>query len=329
MRHAPLTKIDEVVKAATQTRPAGPPPTAGELVRDRLGTLTPSERRVARALMSTYPIAGLESMPRLAEAAGVTGPTVLRFVRKLGYEGYPDFQRSLREEVQARMESPLTLYGSQMLRPGEPVLDKSLHAFRQALDKTFASVPPAEFRAVVRLLTDERRRAFFTGGRFSQLIAHYLYRQLRMVRKGCALVGDTFDPRVDELIDIGRGDVVCVFDYRRYQADTVAFARRAAAWGAVVILFTDPWLSPAADVADHVLMSHPDSPSPFDSMLGGFALSETVLAAVVARLGERGRLRVEELEGTRQAAESGEGVALVEADDVAIKAGRRRRRGRS
>ena len=71
--------------------------TIGEEVRERLGQMTPSERRVARTLLATYPSAGLESLPQLAESAGVTGPTVLRFVRKVGFEGYPDFQRSLQD----------------------------------------------------------------------------------------------------------------------------------------------------------------------------------------------------------------------------------------
>ena len=57
--------------------------TIGEEVRERLGEMTPSERRVARTLLETYPTAGLESLPHLAEVAGVTGPTVLRFVRKI------------------------------------------------------------------------------------------------------------------------------------------------------------------------------------------------------------------------------------------------------
>lgn len=281
-----------------------PPRSVSEQVRDHLETLTPSERRVARTLLAAYPIAGLESLTQLASAAEVTGPTVLRFVRKLGYDGYPSFQRALRQEVQARMESPLSLYGSQMpTGPGEEVLDQSLLAFRQALDKTFGSVSPAEFRAVVALLADERRHAVFTGGRFSQLLAHYLYAQLRMVRPNCSLVGDGFDPRIDGLIDVGKHDVVNVFDYRRYQEDTVVFARRAAERGATVIVFTDPWLSPASEVADHVLLSHPDAPSPFDSMLGAFAVTEAVLAGVVARLGDRGRARVEELETARTEAE--------------------------
>jgi DNA-binding MurR/RpiR family transcriptional regulator len=294
--------------AKGRKRPSSPDEPAtrsvSEQVRDRLEDLTPSERRVGRALLAAYPIAGLESLTRLADAAEVTGPTVLRFVRKLGYDGYPAFQHALRQEVQARMESPLSLYGSQMpAGPGEEVLEHSLRVLRRALDKTFRSVSAAEFRAVVALLADERRHAVFTGGRFSQLVAHYLYAQLRMLRPNCSLVGDSFDPRIDGLIDVGKNDVVCVFDYRRYQEDTVVFARRAADRGATVIVCTDPWLSPAAEVADHVLLSHPDAPSPFDSMLGAFAVTEALLAGVVERLGARGRERVEELEIARSAAE--------------------------
>lgn len=284
-----------------RTRPVSA--SVSEQVQAQLELLTPSERRVARTLLATYPVAGLESLTQLASAADVTGPTVLRFVRKLGYEGYPDFRRALRQEVQARMESPLSLYGSQMPSgPGEQLLRESLKAFRRALDKTFRSVSPAEFRAVVKLLADERRHAVFTGGRFSQLLAHYLYAQLRMLRGNCSIVGDGFDPRIDGLIDVGRNDVVCVFDYRRYQEDTVVFARRAAARGATVVVFTDPWLSPASEVADHVLLAHPDAPSPFDSMLGGFAVTDAVLAGVVAQLGPKGRTRIEELEAARTAA---------------------------
>ena len=84
--------------------------TIGEEIRERLGGMTPAERRVARTLLETYPTAGLKSLPRLAEGAGVTGPTVLRFVRKIGFDGYPDFQRSLRDEVQARSEGLHSLY---------------------------------------------------------------------------------------------------------------------------------------------------------------------------------------------------------------------------
>ena len=52
-----------------------------------------------------------------------------------------------------------------------------------------------------------------------------------------------------------KGDVLVVFDYRRYQADTIESARVAAAQGCAVVVFTDPWLSPAANCARQVLVT--------------------------------------------------------------------------
>src|ERR1700716_178256 len=82
----------------------------GELVRQRLNSLSPAERKLARVLMASYPIAGLESVARFAERARVSPPTVTRFITKLGFRGYPEFQETLRTEVQARLSSPVARY---------------------------------------------------------------------------------------------------------------------------------------------------------------------------------------------------------------------------
>ncbi len=271
--------------------------TIGEEIRERLGEMTPSERRVARTLLATYPTAGLESLPQLAEGSGVTGPTVLRFVRKIGFDGYPDFQRSLRQEVQARTEGLPSLYRTKGGSQDDDVLRQSHEAFTSALDATLTSSSlEQDLAPVVALLADPKRRIWFAGGRFSQFVASYLCLQMRMLRPGCAVVGESPQRRKLDTYEISRRDVVCLFDYRRYQQDTIAAGKVAADHGAVVVVFTDPWLSPAVEHARHVLISHADSASPFDSLLGAFALTEVIAAKVVVALGDRGRTRVAELE---------------------------------
>src|SRR5260370_14939966 len=88
----------------------------GELVRQRLASLSPAERKLARVLLASYPIAGLESVARFAERAGVSPPTVTRFITKLGFKGYPEFQQVLRHEVQAPLASPLERFREE--KPG-------------------------------------------------------------------------------------------------------------------------------------------------------------------------------------------------------------------
>lgn len=275
-------------------------PTVGEIVHRSMAAFTQAERRVARVLLAAYPVAGLETVAQLAERAKVSGPTVMRFVSKLGFHGYPEFQRALRDEVQARISSPLSLYE---LRPSwlESEVDPqaTLEAFVRNLETTFRSIPPVEFQATLDLLADPRRRIVCTGGRFTQVAAYYLYAHLHVLRSGARFIGAGPVPRSDELIDMGRRDVLAVFDYRRYQVDTIELARRAAGRGATLVLFTDPWLSPIAEVAHHVLPASVEVPWPFDSIVAGLAVVEALVAGLVARLGDGGRRRMERLEELR------------------------------
>lgn len=95
------------------------------------------------------------------------------------------------------------------------------------------------------------------------------------------------------LLDVGRRDVFVAFDYRRYQHDTVRLALTAKQQGAVLIAFTDPYLSPLAARADVILTSSVQSPSPFDALTPAMALVETIIAALVDRLGDAPRARME------------------------------------
>ena len=269
----------------------------GELVRLRAGELSPAERKLARALLASYPIAGLESLARLAERAGVSPPTVTRFIAKLGFGGYPEFQDALRREVQDRLSSPLARYGS---APAEPAgtLGAALEAARRCLSTTLAQIPEPDFDAVVDLIADPRRRVMVLGGRVSSALARHLAGQLNLVRPRVELITAGRSAPVPELVDASRRDVLVLFDYRRYQPDSVAAARVASSLGAEVVLFTDPWLSPASSVAGHVFVTGVETVPPFDSLVGALAVVEALVAAVLVRLGARaeGRLkRIEEL----------------------------------
>src|ERR1700753_1576314 len=91
---------------------AGPggPASIPEQIRQRIGQFSPAERKVARALLAGPPTIGLESSARLAQHAGVSGPTVSRFIAELGFASYAAFQRALHDEITARMMPPAEVY---------------------------------------------------------------------------------------------------------------------------------------------------------------------------------------------------------------------------
>jgi DNA-binding MurR/RpiR family transcriptional regulator len=283
----------------------------GELVRHRLGSLSPAERKLARVLLASYPIAGLESVARFAERAGVSPPTVTRFITKLGFKGYPEFQEVIRQEVQARLSSPLTRYrDDEGARATDSVLSDALEVSGHTLKATLDLLSQRDVEETVELLADVRRRVMVLGGRVSGQLAHYLAGQLHLLRPGVGVVDSERSVPAQQLIDLRKGDVLVVFDYRRYQADTIESARVAAAQGCIVVLFTDPWLSPASVSARQVLVTSVETVGPFDSLVGATAVVEAVVAAVLNRLGSRAQNRMQSLDRLRAGDVLGDGDEL-------------------
>lgn len=258
------------------------------LIRRSLDTLSAGERKVGRAIIANYPSAGLGTVAELAQRAEVSAPTVVRFVARLGFSGYPAFQKRLVREVQERLGSPLEQYGRDDLHTEDSELARASRTFSASISATIAELSESTVHRATELLAQPRRRVRLIGGRFSGLLASYLAAHLTMLRAEVQTIGADEFAQLTAITDTNRGDVLVVFDYRRYDPEVVHLARQVAERGAEVVLFTDRWLSPAADVAGIVLPAGVESPSPFDSMVPALAVVETVIAGVADRLGEAG-----------------------------------------
>jgi len=275
--------------------------TLDALVRGSLDALSSGERKVGRALLANYPIAGLGTVAELAQRASVSPPTVVRFVSRLGFSGYPEFQKRLVREVQERLGSPLEQYGRADLQSGEGGLSRASQMFSASITASIEDLPQSEFDRAVAMLADPRRRVRLIGGRFSQLLAEYLGAHLILLRPDVQVIEADEFSRIAAVSDTRRGDLLVVFDYRRYDPQIVRFSRRVAERGGELVLFTDHWLSPAAEVAGTVLPANVEAPSPFDSLVPAMAIVETVIAGITELLGETGRQRLETIEALRTA----------------------------
>lgn len=105
-----ISSTMSALKLRLQTRlrkGAGLAETILERIRSAHGTLTRAERQLVDTLTENYPVSGLGSITRIAEAARVSTPTVARTVRKLGFGGFPELQDALRQKLEARMSDPI------------------------------------------------------------------------------------------------------------------------------------------------------------------------------------------------------------------------------
>lgn len=271
------------------------------LLKQREETFTVSERRVVAVLLANYPSAALTSISQLAGQAGVSDPTVHRLVLKLGFDGYPEFQRALLTEVDARMNSPLSMLEASASEPHEQDMQQAmLGSLTLAIGHTAKQASRVDFEAAVSLLADPARTVFCCGGRASSFLASWLVVLLSQFRPHARHVEPSLERGSEALADLEAGDVLVVYDYRRYQESVVQFAHAAKTLGARIVLLTDEWRSPIASFADAVLVSFLHaSASPFDSKVPALAQTESLAAALVQRLPDEAKVRLKRIEALR------------------------------
>ncbi|WP_298210783.1 MurR/RpiR family transcriptional regulator [Ferrimicrobium sp.] len=259
--------------------------TVAEVIRAQVDSLTKSERKVAKLLLEDYPVSGLAGIPAIAEAAGVSAPTIVRFVTKLGFRNIAEMREQLQNEISIRLASPLERLG-----PGDDhapitLLGSSEAELLDAVTRSFVSVNPNELEQFLQHLCDLDREIIPIGGRISHVLAQHLSWSLQVLRPRVRVARSSPGERINLLLDVDHRSVVVAFDYRRYSPDTIRFVEVAKAEGATVLLVTDPYLSPAAKNADVVLTSAISSSGVFDALTPSFALVEALLSLIAKRLG--------------------------------------------
>lgn len=269
-------------------------------LRDTLQALSPAEKRVGIALIADYPITGLKTVTEIAEAAGTSPATVSRFAEALGFTGFPELQRTLHKDVAARFSSPGLQFAKTTERTGESGPQQMAAMFGTMVSDTVRHLDPQEVRSLVEKLIDPKRTIYFVGGRHSRALARYFQQQLHHLRHRTVYFDGVNADAIDALVEFDSRAVLVLFDFRRYQHDSVRYAAAANSRRAHVVLFTDPYTSPAIKHARQVFVCQTATSSPFDSYASGIALIDCLVMELTLALGEEGHRRIDRLEQARE-----------------------------
>ncbi len=255
--------------------------TVQDKVRANLTNLTTGQVKLANALLADYPFAGLQSIQQMADATGISPPTISRFVNRLGFAGFGDFQQALIEELREGSRSPRDLRAL----PGEGAGAFFLKSYTQRTAELLHLLPQTitqqQLDSVTVLLGDPARNIYVRGGRISDTLARFLSLHLRQTRPGIHHMADDPELWPDAMLQMRRRDVAVLFDFRRYQP---SLERLAAAISkerhAQVVLITDKWQSPAARYCSHVVALPTEIGTAWDTGAGALALIEALVVSV-------------------------------------------------
>ncbi len=255
--------------------------TVQDEVRANLTSLTAGQIKLANALLADYPFAGLQPIQALADATGVSPPSISRFVSRLGFAGFGDFQNALIEELREGSRSPRDLRALSGEAKGACFLNSYTQRAADLVRQLPQTITQQQLDSVAALLGDPARDIYVRGGRISDTLARFLSLHLRQIRPGIHHLADDPELWPDTVLRMRRRDVAVLFDFRRYQpslerlAAIISQQRRAQ-----VVLITDKWQSPAARCSSHVIALPIEIGTAWDTGAAALALIEALVVTL-------------------------------------------------
>lgn len=274
--------------------------TIREQIETNAWALTPSERKLATALLSDYPFAGLITIQELAERAEVSAPSISRFVTKIGLSGYPEMQRRLVEELREGERSPVEIHEAGRKIEGGYLTEFISRAARQ-MESARDAITEGQFERICKVLGDPKRSVYAIGGRISDTIAMQLSFHLRQARQAVYHLPRDQEIWPEYLLRMKPGDVLFLVDFRRYEDNLERLAAMASVnRKAQVVVMTDKWLTPARRHAAEVLAVPIDTGTIWDSYCAAMAVTEAMVTRVAEENWEQTRARIEAWDAARQ-----------------------------
>ncbi|MFN7102278.1 MAG: MurR/RpiR family transcriptional regulator [Pseudorhizobium sp.] len=271
--------------------------TVSDVIRTRYDSLTRAERQLADRILENYPVSGLGSITTIAENAGVSTPTVARMVQKLGFKGYPEFQSHLHQELEATISNPIAKHDRWASNaPGMHILNRFADAITANLRETLSDLDTRTFEEAASLLGDPKRGIYFVGGRITGALAEYFFTHMQVIRPKTTLISTNSSSWPQHVLNMNPGDVLVIFDIRRYEQEMATLAEVAKANGVVIILLSDVWGSPVAKHASHCFRVRIEAPSAWDSSVVTLFVVEALIEAVQSAAWDRTRERMNSLE---------------------------------
>ncbi len=253
--------------------------------------LTPTERRIAAAVVSDPTLLAFGTVSRLAEVVGTSRPSIIRFAANLGFNGFPQLQDHARQSLTREISRPT----DRIRQDGDTPLA------RVAMERALASA----FEAVGRAATDDAltdlahrittaNAVWVVSGETSQAGALALVSGLSMVRPRVQLL---LEHTVgSQLSDAALGDIAIAIDFQRYRRSLVRTAEVLTAEGIGLVAITDGPLSPLAGLTPDWFELDVPAVGPFDTSISSVAFAELIVAAVATLLRDDATDRIDRTE---------------------------------
>lgn len=253
------------------------------VIQENIHTFSKGQKKIANFILESYDKAAFMTASRLGKKVGVSESTVVRFAAELGYDGYPDMQKSLQKMIRNRLTSVQRIEVTNDRLGDQDLLSMVLQSDIDKIRMTLEELDRESFERAVDAIVSAKK-IYIIGVRSSAAIATFLHFYFNLIFENVCLVSaNTASEVFESLLRVGPGDVVVGVSFPRYSSRTVQAMNFARDRGATTVAITDSEASPLAPISHYTLKARSDMASFVDSLVAPLSLVNALLVAVSQR----------------------------------------------
>ncbi|MBE5829214.1 MAG: MurR/RpiR family transcriptional regulator [Butyrivibrio sp.] len=242
--------------------------------------MSKGKKNLATYVIEHYEQAVFMKAAELGKIVGVSESTVVRFAMSLGYDGYPEFQKSLAEWVSDKFGS-VEKVGKRFGRSSEgEILSSILQSDISNIEHTINNIDVAAFKTAVDIIL-KARCVYIVGIRSCEPLADFLHFYLNMIRGNNVLIKTTsVSEMFEQMIRIGDRDCIIGISFPRYSMRTLKCMEFANDRNAKVITITDSVHSPMNLYSSCNILAKSEMASIVDSLVAPLSVINALVVAL-------------------------------------------------
>lgn len=258
--------------------------------------LTRSHKKIAEFILGNPEDVVFLSSRSLGQKVGVSDATVVRFSNALGMSGFSELQRTLQSWMKVKLAPSEKLKTTSIGRKNR-VYAEIFKTNLNTLLKTQQEIADSKIEEAIEALNGAKK-VFVLGLRRSHSIAFHLYYNLSHILDNVILISTAYGLPYDQIVEIGKRDVLISISFPRYAKDTAEITRTAKQRCASIIAITDHPLSPIGRIADVSLNVGHESPFFFGSIVSAIVIADCITGGLSLKHKTRNVKRLERFEKT-------------------------------
>lgn len=265
-------------------------------LKNNLDTFSKRQKLIASYILENYDKAAYMTAAALSETIGVSESTVVRFAAEIGFLGYPQMQKRLRQLTVTQSTSLKRMEIASRHLDDENILSSVLKSDVRMIEHTLEDIDKVQFDSAVNAIL-KAKNIYITGVRSAASLATFTDFYLRLMFDNTKLISSA-DPAdmFEQAMHIDENDVIIGMSFPRYSKNMIKLLEFASKRGATVIGITDNIISPIVRVSNYSLIAKSDMNSFVDSLVAPFSVVNALIAALGMKKREQIKNTFENLE---------------------------------